>query len=347
MSRGADASWIEPGAHEVTAGVHRVPLPLPTDGLRAVNVYVLESDAGLTCIDGGWAIPESRALFEESLRSIGHHPRDITSFLVTHMHRDHYTQATAIREEFGRAVVSLGEGDRPAVEANIEARGTVELADRITRCGAADLAREWAGQFPPEVPGSAADLPDRWLAGDFDVEVGPRTLRAVHTPGHTPGHYVFADLDAGVLFAGDHVLPTITPSIGFVPGLPGESSRRPLADFLGSLTRLRQLPDLRVLPAHGDVDRRSHERVAELLAHHDVRLGLCRDAVAGGAVTALDVAHTLPWTRREHAFADLDAFNAALAVLETALHLDVLVMRGDLERVTIDGVDTYAGADPA
>ncbi|MCW2807847.1 MAG: gloB, partial [Marmoricola sp.] len=30
------------------------------DGLRAVNVYVVETDDGLVLIDGGWAIPESR-----------------------------------------------------------------------------------------------------------------------------------------------------------------------------------------------------------------------------------------------------------------------------------------------
>ena len=36
--------WTDPGAWPVAPGVHRIPLPLPMDGLRAVNVYVLESD---------------------------------------------------------------------------------------------------------------------------------------------------------------------------------------------------------------------------------------------------------------------------------------------------------------
>ena len=60
---------------------------------------------------------------------------------------------------------------------------------------------------------------------------------------------MFADHAAGLLFAGDHVLPTITPSIGFEPALPAQ----PLGDFLGSLTKVRGLPDLRLLPAHGPV----------------------------------------------------------------------------------------------
>ena len=33
--------WTVPGVYPVAPGVHRVPLPLPTDGLRAVNVYVV------------------------------------------------------------------------------------------------------------------------------------------------------------------------------------------------------------------------------------------------------------------------------------------------------------------
>ena len=40
-------------------GMHRIPLPLPMDGLRAVNVYAIETEDGLTLIDGGWAIEEA------------------------------------------------------------------------------------------------------------------------------------------------------------------------------------------------------------------------------------------------------------------------------------------------
>jgi hypothetical protein len=34
----SDPHWTEPGAFEVAAGVHRIPLPLPLGGLR-VDVY--------------------------------------------------------------------------------------------------------------------------------------------------------------------------------------------------------------------------------------------------------------------------------------------------------------------
>ena len=50
-----------------------------------------------------------------------------------------------------------------------------------------------------------------------EIELKSRTLRVVPTPGHTQGHVVFTDSASGLLFAGDHVLPHITPSIGFEP----------------------------------------------------------------------------------------------------------------------------------
>jgi glyoxylase-like metal-dependent hydrolase (beta-lactamase superfamily II) len=315
------------------------------DGLKAINVYVLETDTGLTCIDGGWAVESSRELLGTSLRKLGHDVRDITRFLVTHAHRDHYTQAVTIRKELGLATVDLGIGEK----ATIDLFNSGELDEdptiaRLRTAGAFDVAKAWRSMF--EDRGPDLDLwayPDRWLEGEHHIEVGDRLLRAVPTPGHTAGHFVFADEAAGVLFAGDHVLPTITPSVGFELVFVDD----PLGDFLGSLETVRAMPDLRLLPAHGPVTESSHARVDELLAHHDHRLELCRAAVAAGAATAYDVARELPWTRHERRFGELDVFNAALASMETLAHLDLLVRRGVLARDLADGLAAYvtAGVD--
>jgi glyoxylase-like metal-dependent hydrolase (beta-lactamase superfamily II) len=309
------------------------------DGLRAVNVYVLETDAGLTCIDAGWAIEASRDLLGKSLKTLGYQVSDITRFLVTHAHRDHYTQAITVRKEFGRATVDLGIGEKPTLD--LFNSGTLETdptVDRLRVAGAFDVAEHWRSMFEGRDPDlDMWALPDAWLDGEHHIEVGERTLRAVPTPGHTAGHFVFADEAAGVLFAGDHVLPTITPSVGFELVYVDN----PLGDFLGSLETVRAMPDLRLLPAHGPVADSSHARVAELLAHHDHRLELCRAAVAAGAATAYDVATRLTWTRHERHFDELDVFNAALASMETMAHLDLLVRRDVLGREVEEGVATY------
>ncbi|MDN5896903.1 MAG: MBL fold metallo-hydrolase, partial [Nocardioides sp.] len=136
--------WTEPGAFEVAPGVHRIPLPLPMDGLRAVNVYAIATDDGLTLIDGGWAIDEARNLLEQSLKSIDREVSDITRFLVTHVHRDHYTQAVMVRREFG-SHISLGIGDKPTLDL-IHSTDLTEDPHvvELRRAGAADIAKEWA-----------------------------------------------------------------------------------------------------------------------------------------------------------------------------------------------------------
>jgi glyoxylase-like metal-dependent hydrolase (beta-lactamase superfamily II) len=143
---------------------------------------------------------------------------------------------------------------------------------------------------------------------------------------------VFRDAGAGLLFAGDHVLPHITPSIGFELA----PSELPLGDFLDSLRLVRSLPDTRLLPAHGPVTESAHARIDELLEHHHTRLDTIFDAIAKGADTAFEAARLVTWTRRKHALDELNDLNQLLAVIETAAHLDLLVVQGRL-RVTADG----------
>jgi glyoxylase-like metal-dependent hydrolase (beta-lactamase superfamily II) len=334
--------WTAEGAWPVADGIHRIPLPLPMDGLKAINVYVLTTDDGLVLVDGGWAIPEARELLDRSLRTIGAGFGDITRFLVTHAHRDHYTLARVLGTELG-VDVALGRGEEPSLLGLNQLDELTEspFAQLLRTAGAHDLAELWNTDADErERPDPAWwQLPDTWLEGDHQIPVGHRTLDAVQTPGHTPGHYVFADRAEEVLFAGDHVLPTITPSIGFTfPVVP-----QPLGDFMASLTKVRALPDLRILPAHGPLAPSSHERVDALLAHHEHRLDQCVAALVAGARTSVEVAGRLGWTRHEHPYDELDVFNRGMAAMETKAHLELLVARGVATRsVDGDGVVSFA-----
>ena len=338
--RTGTAAWTEPGAYEVAPGVHRIPLPLPNDGLRAVNVYVLQDADGLVLVDGGWAIPESRDRLAASLARLGAGLGDVRRFLVTHVHRDHYTQAVAVRREFG-ASVALGVGERPTLDL-LQAPHRSPLQSQLQALRSAG-APELAAVIGESAKGHRVD-PSQWEPPDTWLEEGPvaldggRVLEAVATPGHTAGHLVFHDLDGALLFAGDHVLPTITPSIGFEPVL----SPDPLGAFLASLALVRSRPDATLLPAHGGVAPSVHARVDELVAHHGRRLDQTHDACAGGASTAREVGERLRWTRREHRLGDLDPFNAMLAVFETGAHLTLLAAQGRLRRTVEDGVERFS-----
>ncbi len=337
-----DRAWDEPGTFPVSAGVFRIPLPLPGDGLRAVNVYALQSEAGITLVDAGWSRPASWTALEAGLRGIGAELGDVRGVLVTHIHRDHYGQASAVRHASG-ATVLLGHGERPSLEYildDTQDRRAPWIA-RLRRNGAAELITELAAAernslSPPESEG-LWELPDRWLDDAEVVEVGDRQLVAIDTPGHTRGHVTFMDARSRLLFAGDHVLPHITPSIGFEPLADG----LPLADFLLSLVKVRDLAVDMVLPAHGPPFTGLTARVDELLAHHASRLRAAHAVLAGGARTAFEVAHELSWTRRGRHYNELDGFNRQLAVQETAAHLDLLVSQGSVRVATADEVRRY------
>jgi glyoxylase-like metal-dependent hydrolase (beta-lactamase superfamily II) len=340
-----DGDWTRSGVFRCAPGVYRIPLPLPSDGLRAVNVYAIAEAGGWTLIDSGWALAESAQLLAAAMGELGGTLADVRRFLVTHVHRDHYTQAVAVRREFG-ARVALGAGERPSLEMiNDAERPERAHLTRLRRAGGHELLRRLEAMPPSVNDLSVWEYPDEWIVDGAaieldapDLDIGARRLRAVATPGHTRGHLVFADEGAGLLFSGDHVLPRITPSIGFEPVPPPS----PLADFLTSLELMRSRPDAALLPAHGPVGMRVHERVDELLAHHGRRLDATLAALKEGRDTAAEVAAALTWTRRERRFVELDPFNAMLATLETAAHLDVLVQRGVSTAQDRDDVRYYA-----
>ncbi|HEX9529132.1 MAG TPA: MBL fold metallo-hydrolase [Streptosporangiaceae bacterium] len=337
-------AWTEPAVEDLGGGVYRIPLPLPMDGLKAVNVYAITDPGGVDLIDAGIALVPARERLTAALRQIGYELGDIRNFFVTHIHIDHYSLAVELRKTF-RSVVSLGEGERANLIATREMvngnRNRFFGIDSMRRMGASELAAELTtldGQPPAIVDW---EDPDRWVADGTDLDLRTRTLRAVHTPGHTRGHLIFHDAAAEIMFAGDHVLPHITPSIGF----EAAPNRLALRDYLNSLARTLALPDARLLPAHGPVTGSTHERVNELLAHHDQRLAETHQAVQAGHASSYEVAKAIKWTRRQRLFSDLDLFSRVQAVNETAAHLEVLAVRGQVTReVSADGAELYQAA---
>ncbi|MCG2621335.1 MBL fold metallo-hydrolase [Arthrobacter sp. I2-34] len=336
----ATGAWHESGCYQVSEGVYRIPLPLPHDSLKAINVYAVIEPDGLVLIDSGWDIPEARTALEEALDSLGFSVADIRTFLVTHVHRDHYTQAIQIRREYGTQI-ALGVHEKPSLEhlvkpdrkpldsqiRSLYAHGAPELAARLAEFAGRDAKEEW-------------EMPCQWLNHAETVSLGSRALEVLATPGHTQGHVVFHDIDAALLFSGDHILPSITPSIGFEQVL----SPDPLANYMDSLQLILSRTDAVLLPAHGDVWDSAHRRAKELLDHHGERLDQTLRPVLHGAGTATEIAAQLDWTRRKKHLSELDPFNQMLAIAETAAHLSVLATLGQVSASEVDGVTCYSPA---
>ena len=87
--------------------------------------------------------------------------------------------------------------------------------------------------------------PDRPLADGQELEVGHIRLRAMHTPGHSPGGVSLYDAAGGVVFSGDTLFK----------GGPGATGRS-FSDFPTIIESIRErlltLPDdTKVMPGHG------------------------------------------------------------------------------------------------
>jgi glyoxylase-like metal-dependent hydrolase (beta-lactamase superfamily II) len=299
---------------------------MPGDALKAVNVYAIETGDGLALIDAGWRTETSLVELAGALTRVGHELSSIHDVYVTHVHRDHYTLAVELRRRYGTRI-GLGRDEAPGLHQLLEIASNVPVTSvqQLRRSGDAALADSIEASIGAEVfDADSWEKPDSWLEPGA-YAVGGRELEAVATPGHTRGHLVFHDLAGELLFAGDHLLPTISPSIGFELG----EWELPLGDYLLSLEDILQRPDAALLPAHGMPGPSAHARATELLEHHELRLAETASAVDQcGSATAAQVARILPWTRRRIPYDDLDDFNRMIATCETIAHLDVLVVRG-------------------
>ena len=151
-------------------------------------------------------------------------------------------------------------------------------------------------------------------------------MRALWTPGHTPGHLCFYDERRELLLSGDHVLPRISPNISLHPQQPDN----PLGHYRRSLTGLLGLSVAEVLPGHEYRFSGLAERVAELLAHHEARLAEIVELLrATPDSTTWDLTTRLTWSRP---WSQITGYIRRAAVGETLAHLALLAAEGRATR---------------
>jgi glyoxylase-like metal-dependent hydrolase (beta-lactamase superfamily II) len=169
--------------------------------------------------------------------------------------------------------------------------------------------------------------PDVLLNHGELVPLPGRQLRAVWTPGHTPGHLCLHEESENLLLTGDHVLPRISPNIG----LQSNFAEPPLAAYLRSLELIAAYDPAEALPAHEYRFAGLAARVKMLLAHHERR---CDEVLAIlarlGPATAWHVTEELTWSR---GWSSVIGFMRRAALAEAGAHLRHLADAGRV-RVT-------------
>lgn len=327
---------------EVAPNVLRMMLPIAFTGLGHVNMYGLVDDRGVAIVDPGLPGPRSYKVVERRLRDAGIPIKRIHSVIVTHSHPDHYGGAGRLAREAGAELITHAGFQTFWANAHRcldpthghEEGGSEECEDATPNDAPWTRPTPWGTDFHRPPMGrrltytmfrsvmrkrfAAPEPTTRVRSGDV-LKLAGRDLFAVYTPGHTTDHLCLHDPEEGLLFSGDHILPTITPHIS---GLGQDPD--PLASFFRSLDACAALEDVtNVLPAHGHPFEDLPGRVKAIKRHHDERMTKLREA-----------SHELGWA----SVPDLSKkiFQprvwGSMAESETYAHLEHLVSLGEADR---------------
>src|SRR5689334_4948899 len=318
----------------IAPGVHWLRMPLPF-ALDHINLWPLEGGAGWTIVDTGYAMAQTKELWERIFAErLGGKP--VTRVIVTHYHPDHIGLADWLTE---RWQVPLWVTEKEWLSARVMSQGAEDFApvrrSFAHRAGlddtAAELFSERENSYRRGVPSVPASF--QRLADGIAVEIGEREWRVIIGEGHAPELACLYCAQTGVLIAGDQVLPRISPNISVQPHEPDGD---PLARYLASLAKLRDAvpPETLTLPSHNLPFFGLHTRIDSLAAHHRARCGEVI-AVCGVPKTALELVKVL--FRRA-----LDRHQMGFALGETLAHLNLLMYEGVLDRIHgEDGVDRF------
>lgn len=320
--------------------IYHIPVELPGNPLRNLNSYVIRTPEQSLVIDTGFNRRECRQALWAGLEELGL-DMSKTALFLTHLHADHIGLVWDFVE---RGIPVYMGGLEYDYHHSFFRRGTTIASDmepvyqregfppeQIALQSGANQARLYAPQMGyPVIP----------VEDGQELRLGRLLVRAVCTPGHTPGHMVLYLPEQQLLFSGDHILFDITPNISIWKGMED-----PLARYLQSLEAIQSLPLKRVFPAHRSSGPDAYARIDQLFRHHQRRLGEILQAVrAHPGATAYDTAGRITWSARGLGWAEFPPHQRWFAMGETLSHLHHLLAEHLVVRRLEDGVYRYYDA---
>ena len=307
---------VELALSEVAEGVFELRLPIPfEDGL--VNVFLFTDGSEVDLLDCGMNSEESLEAIRRALAELG--TTRIRRLVVTHIHPDHYG-AAGVLAGAGLADLYIHRLEVPLVHPRY-----VELEHLVSEVRHHVLVNGVPADEADVLSNSQRALsqvvktaePSVQLDGAEVLEMGRHSLHVEWTPGHSPGHVCLYEAAGGLLFAGDHILPELSPNIGLHP----QSTPDPLHDYLDGLRRMADRKPQLVLPAHGRPFTDVTGRVDALVSHHHRRLDQILEIVGRDEKSGWQVAVEL-WGPREN------LYEKRLALQEGLAHLQALAVEG-------------------
>lgn len=242
---------------ESSARVGRIPTPSGFPGLGDINSYLIfpeDDSAGLILIDTGVRSDEAWQALNDGLKQLNYQVEDITRIILTHGHTDHYGQAKRIHDISG-CELWAHENLWMTVERMLPPPERLEIE---LYCYALwGVAKEQVDQSLARRATYAKTFeamePTHLLKDGEQIKIPGFNLDTIHTPGHCPDEVIYWQEETRVIFAGDHLLPHITP-VCLVQMPREKTGQRPcsLIQYQASLAKVEPYPARVTYPSHGE-----------------------------------------------------------------------------------------------
>lgn len=152
----------------------------------------------------------------------------INHIIISHGHFDHMSWASEVANSSGGAKVYLSAAERPYYR---------EYHDWLNKYG---------------IKSPKLEIPDIWFNDGEILQISGIEIKAIHTPGHTPGSFIFMvdnnlsqDISKTLVFTGDLLFKNSIGRVDLPYSNPNEmvNSLRKIIDIL---------PSSAILPGHGE-----------------------------------------------------------------------------------------------
>lgn len=299
-------------------GINQVKISMSYP-LRWVNSYVLESSSGVTIIDPGPRNSITEEEWKKALDQLGYTIDDVSGIFVTHHHPDHYGLAGWFQGQCDcKVYMSQRAYDESLLMWGTNSDINTEFTVWLQQHGLPD---EWTDQmkqhlldFLPQV----SPTPDITIVeGGSYLELGGHSWFVIETGGHAPGHLSLYNEEFGIIMCGDAVLPQISPNVSLIP----ESDPQPLHSFMNGLRNLKQYQVIQAFPGHRNPFSTFHQRIEDLLTHHEKRLLEVEKLLISTPRSGYDICCKLFGNK-------LSIHQMRFAMCEALAHLQELVRRG-------------------
>jgi len=326
---------------EIVHGVNMVKVPIPDNPLGFLNCYLVAGKDGWLMVDTGWHTHEALNALQEGLHQLGLAVTDIATIVVTHVHPDHFGLAGRLKQLSPDTKLLAHHWEWALIESRY-----IKFTDLQRRMGMMlrqhgvpniDIPALKTASMPA-MEFVTVTMPDEALYGGETLNTGLYNLEVIWTPGHAPGHICLYEPQNQLLFAGDHVLPIITPNVSYHV----QSGEDPLGDYIYALQKLRNLPVTKVLPAHEHVFSDLSGRIKEIFEHHDRRKEEMRRLIQDKPRSAYEISSQITWDIPDLTWEQFTPHLQRAAVTETVAHLEHMRWERTVTRIDQDEYLLYS-----